>query len=231
MVEILELATEIAMGRDESKSNGWPPSGFAKDIALLSLLYAPLYLSDFLLIAATARKEVLLIDYAAKALPLLMLFFMPSFRPIVRQAMFSRPDWRWTIVLVPVCIVAIPALLLLELFLARSLPNIQLFDFPSFKGEDWYIFDLTLGLTLNSISEELIGRGIFAAILLRRGHGVGFVILVSALVFAGAHWSKGLANILVAAIDGAIYMGVYLKTRSIWPGVVVHTTQNVVVFA
>ena len=219
------------MEHDGPKSNERLPSGFANDVALLALLYAPAYLSDFFLIAATARKEVLLIDYVAKALPLLMLFFMPSYWPIARQAMFSRPDWQWTLILVPVCIVVIPALLLLELFLARSLPNIQLFDFPSFKGEEWYVFDLTFGLTLNSISEELVGRGIFAAILLKHGRSVGFVILVSALVFAGAHWSKGLANILVAAIDGAIYMAIYLKTRSIWPGVVVHTTQNVAVFA
>lgn len=203
----------------------------AKDIGLLSLLLAPAYLNDFLLIYATSRKEVLLIDYASKALPLLILAFVPSLWSAVRVAVATRPDWRWTAVFVPICMISLPVLHILELALWRILPNIQLFSFPSFKGPEWYWFDLIFGLTLNSVSEELVDRGIVAAILLRHGLCAGIVILVSALLFGSAHWSKGLPNIVVAVLYGILFMTMYLKTRSIWPGVAVHTVDNVIAFA
>lgn len=207
------------------------PIGAARDIVLLSLLLAPAYLNDFFLIAASSRKEVLLINYISKALPLLMLAFMPSLLPAAKAAMGTRPDWRWTAIFVPICAIAVPTLFVLELALLRVLPDIQVFDLPSFKGPEWRWFDLTFGLALNSVSEELVCRGILAAILLRHGHGVGIVILVSALIFGGAHWSKGLANIVIAVLYGILFMAMYLKTRSIWPGTAVHTINNVAVFA
>lgn len=207
------------------------PVDAKRDIVLLSLLFAPACLNDFFLIAATSRKEVLLIDYISKALPLLMLAFMPSLWPAIRAAIGTRPDWRWTAIFVPISAIAVPALFILELALLRVLPDIQVFDFPSFRGPEWYWFDLTFGLALNSVSEELVCRGILAAILLRHGHGAGTVILVSALIFGGAHWSKGLANIVIAVLYGILFMAMYLKTRSIWPGAAVHTVGNVAVFA
>lgn len=231
MVDAVDDDVGTAVDSRGSIENERAASDIRRDVCLLLLLYAPLYLSDFLLIGATSRKEVLTIDYVSKAAPLLMLAFMPAFWPAARAAVATRPHWRWTAVFVPVSIVAIPALLVLEIKLARVLPNIQLFDFPSFRGRDWYWFDLTFGLTLNSISEELVCRGMTAAILSKYGRGGISIVVVSALVFAGAHWSKGLANIVVAGLYGILFMTMYLKTRSIWPGAVVHTAGNVVVFA
>lgn len=210
---------------------GQPPADRARDVVLLALLLAPGYLNDFFLIAATSRKEVLLIDYISKALPLLMLAFMPSLQPVVRAAVTARPDWRWTAVFVPVCVLALPAIYILEGILFRVLPNTQMFAFGVFAGPEWYLWDITFGLTLSCVTEELVGRAVLAAVLLRRGYGVGTMIVVSTLIFAGAHWSTGLASIASSFLFGILFMSMYLKTRSIWPGVVAHFASNAVILA
>lgn len=213
-----------------NEASGGLASGDPKPILLLALLLAPSYLNDFFLIAATARKEVLVIDYVSKILPLAMLCFMPSLWPMVRQATLSRPDWRWTVIFLSMSLAVMPLLRSLEFLLQERLPAFVLFDFDSFRGPEWHWFDLTAGLTLNSVSEELIYRAVVAGVLLKRGHGVVFTIMVSSLLFAGAHWSKGLANIVVALPWGMFFMAMYLKTRSLWPGVVGHTVDNFFAF-
>lgn len=95
---------------------------------------------------------------------------------------------------------------------------------------EWHWFDLTVGLTLSSVSEELICRAVVAGVLLKRGHSLLFTFVVSSLLFAGAHWSKGSVNIVGAFIWGMFFLAMYLKARSIWPGAIVHTIDNFFVF-
>lgn len=202
-----------------------------RDGTMLLLLLAPTYLNDFFLIAATTRKEALVIDYVSKALPLVTLIFMPTLWPTIRRATLGRPDWAWTAIFALLTVVVVPLLVGLEYTLSDILPDFRLFDVSVFKEPDWYWFDLSAGLNLNSLSEEFVYRAILAAFLARSGRGPAYVIVMSALIFGGAHWAKGLANIILAVLSGVLFMAMYLRTRSVWPSVVAHTFENLIVFA
>lgn len=73
------------------------------------------------------------------------------------------------------------------------------------------------------IAEETFLRGfIFAGIANRYGYGWGAVI--SALIFSVAHLQPG--ALLPIFILGLLLAWVYIKTRSIWPCIVIHAVYN-----
>lgn len=208
-----------------------PGSDPPRELVLVGILLLPIYLNDFFLIPAATAPSVLAVDYVSKLIPLAMLALMPSLWWAARDSMVRRPDWQmvWKLVLIfaamaPVCYLVSDAI-------DERLPETVLFKFPPIDDPLLHLFDLTIGLTLNSFTEELIGRGILGNVLSRRGKGSLFIVLVSSLIFSLAHWSTGAGNVFASFVFGAIFMGMFLKTGSIWPGVILHTAYNIVVFA
>lgn len=208
-----------------------PDTGAPREFILIGILFLPTYLNDFFLIPAASASSVLVVDYVSKLLPLAMLACMPSLWSPARDSMVRRPDWRtaWKLVLVfaalaPVCYLASEAI-------DERFPETVLFKFPPIDDPFLRLFDLTFGLTLNSFTEELIGRGVLGGVLLRRGKGPLFIVLVSSLIFSLTHWSTGAGNVFATFVFGAIFMAMFLKTGSIWPGVVLHTAYNIFAFA
>lgn len=205
--------------------------GTPRESILVGILFIPFFLNDFFLISAPSAPWVLAVDYVSKLLPLAMLACMPSLWWAVRDSMTRRPEWGmvWKLVLIFSAMASI--CYLISDAIDERLPETVLFDFPPIDDPLLYLFDLTFGLTLNSISEELIERGILGSVLLRRGNGPLFIVLVSSLIFALTHWSAGAGNVFATFVFGAIFMAMFLRTGSIWPGVVLHTAYNIVVFA
>lgn len=84
------------------------------------------------------------------------------------------------------------------------------------------IMQLLLIAVATPIGEELAFRGVLTNALLRFRPWVS--IFVSSLVFALGH---GLNEIFIAAfITGLATSYLFYKTKSIWPGVAVHATNN-----
>ena len=82
---------------------------------------------------------------------------------------------------------------------------------------------LTLAV-LTPIGEEFLFRGVVTTVLLRYGALVG--VVGSAVVFALMH---GINVVLPSAlIIGLITAELYRRSRSIWPGVVVHAVNNAI---
>ena len=77
---------------------------------------------------------------------------------------------------------------------------------------------------LGPLAEEVIFRGAIERRLLEKNWNPWFAIVISALFFAVAHFN--FAQGFTATVIG-IFMGwVYYRTRSIWPGVIIHVVNN-----
>ncbi len=206
-------------------------AGARREFVLVGILLLPLYLNDFFLISAPSAPRVIVVDYVSKLMPLAMLALMPSLWWAARDSMTRRPDWQtvWKPVLVFVAMA--PICYLISSAIDERLPGTVLFVFPPIDDPLLHLFDLAFGLALNSFTEELVERGILGSVLLRRGKGPLFIVLVSSLIFSLTHWSTGAGNVFATFVFGAIFMAVFLRTGSIWPGVVLHTAYNIIVFA
>lgn len=107
--------------------------------------------------------------------------------------------------------------------LANDSQNVQAgYQAAATGGPLALIAALLLGAVATPIGEELAFRGVLANALER--YGAWVAVVGSAIVFAFAH---GINPILpVAFIEGLIAALLFHKTRSVWPGVLVHLVNN-----
>lgn len=203
----------------------------ARDYAFLALLLTPAAVDGLWNIRFDSKIHGLLVTYLFDALPLVLLATAPRYWWAFRECAMARIDLKWTLIFVPVFAVLAVVILRLEIAIQLTFIDPSEWTRPLNGDRPWYWFDMTFGLTLGAITEELTYRGIFAAILFRRGAKTWLVVLLSSLIFALLHWPSGIAAIITAFLFGLLLMAVYLKTRSIWPGVILHTIYNIAVFA
>jgi membrane protease YdiL (CAAX protease family) len=108
---------------------------------------------------------------------------------------------------------------------------------PRITSTAWDWFDLTAGLLIVGLVEEMVFRGWLAHTLCwaqsRAGiHLSGWQIcLCSALSFGAIHWSLGFHAVLVTGLIGGVYMAMYRLTRSVVPIALGHFMVNFVDFA
>ncbi|MGE4552582.1 MAG: CPBP family intramembrane glutamic endopeptidase, partial [Desulfovibrionaceae bacterium] len=99
-------------------------------------------------------------------------------------------------------------------------------------GPDWLgPLDLTFGLALVAVSEEVLSRGVFWAWLRWRGLGAAVCIPVTAAAFALTHWSDGPGNLLAALGFGLVYGLGRWRSGSVWPAVPAHFAIDYLYFS
>lgn len=78
--------------------------------------------------------------------------------------------------------------------------------------------------------EEVAFRGVLLRALLAKVHAA-LAVGIAAVLFGAAHVPGGyrLTGFLGTATIGAIYCWLFVRTRSVWPGVAVHSAVNAVV--
>ena len=76
---------------------------------------------------------------------------------------------------------------------------------------------------MGPIMEEVFHRGIVTRLLLRKYHPWK-AIAVSGLIFAIVHLNP--AQFVPAFTSGMFYAWLYYRTRSLWPGIVLHVLNN-----
>lgn len=103
--------------------------------------------------------------------------------------------------------------------------NISLFgDFNA--NSDFNFIDLISGCLLAPLVEEAIFRGAIERRLLETKWNPWFAIVISALLFAIPHFSL----YAVFSCFGILVGWLYYRTRSIWPGILVHFLFNTISF-
>jgi hypothetical protein len=116
--------------------------------------------------------------------------------------------------------------------LIKKLPGYTaLGDMPVINNQAWNWIDLTLGLFLVGVLEELVFRGYMYSFLARYTHKPSVIVTFSALAFGLIHWSQGLYAILITSLIGAVFMIAYMKTRALPPIMLAHFMINFIDFA
>jgi hypothetical protein len=201
---------------------------------ILILLVLPFYLNDFADIYVKDWRQWLWIDYlAVKLFPVLVIVWLLLSGKMRAPAFGLTPQ---------------PALSFLAVFLIGTLAGLFLDQngyallngfpgyqplgaMPEIKSPLWKGVDLTAGLLLVGIMEEVIFRGYLHTVLSRYTRNSLVIIAVSAVAFGCIHWSGGFHRILVTGVIGAVFMVLYLRTRSLPAIILAHFAINFIDFS
>lgn len=102
-------------------------------------------------------------------------------------------------------------------------------QFPAHPSAMWRVFDLTLGLALVAVSEELAFRRIFFG--LWRQVGWPALTLISSVAFALLHAPQGVVPVILAGVIGALLMVAYRMSGTVWVPIALHYVFNLVCYS
>lgn len=101
---------------------------------------------------------------------------------------------------------------------------------PLIRDPGLLAFDLTVGVLLVAVSEELAFRRLLFELLQRYGLGVIAVVLISAVVFGLLHLTAGLADAIGSFLVGILFGAVFQITRRISLCVALHYIADLLLF-
>lgn len=202
---------------------------------LLSLIVLTLLflLNDIPLIYAHTYISWLLIDYSVRLLALFIIFYLIQ-QKISVSSEFGlikigiRQFILWSIVL------SVTGVMIDQIgykLLEKILPKFQIMPYLKVENTLIKVFDLTAGLLLVSVTEELIFRGYYFSVLRSYTKSPFIIISISSLMFGLIHWSLGLHGIIVAAMWGILPVISMLKTGSVFPAIIAHYVTDFISFS
>ena len=205
--------------------------GRRQALFLLALVLLPGFLNDFAFLAAKTAPQWLAADYSSRLVTLGVIALVPAFRRYILASFRLPRRILESLGLAALCVGAIVAVdLVVTAPLDAAFPQTKLVTFPAINSTFLYRLDMTFGLALVAVSEEVAYRGVTRQVIGRFANRA-VLILVSSLVFALIHWSSGLGTIATAFIAGVILMALFLRTGSLVPPIVAHYAVDAILFA
>ena len=219
------------MGVDRPAVDTEPQDRGRLHILALILLAGPFYLNDFSSIYLESWRWWLFIDYTAvKLFPLLVALWLMRSSEISAADFGLRPQALPSFMAI-FLVVTLAGILIDQngYALLAGLPGYaQLGGMPPIADPVWDWLDLTFGLLMVGVFEELVFRGYLCTFLQRYTRSSLAILLISAAAFGLIHWGLGLQAVLVTAIIGALFMVAYLRTRSLPAIMLAHFAINFV---
>jgi hypothetical protein len=205
-----------------------------KNKSLILIITAlPFYLNDFSNIFINAELPWLIIDYSLKLIPLCFIFYMVGKKVLNLKDLGLTPIppikfilWTIGITLLGLCLDE-PGFALWS----KILPFFKLGTIPIGPDSTFYTFDMTIGLMLVAIAEEIIFRGLAFTVLKEKGFSPAAIFILSGITFGLIHWSAGPVAIVATALTGTGLMICMWKTKSILPTIVAHYIINYLSFS
>ncbi len=159
-------------------------------------------------------------DYAGRLAVLAMLAIHPAVRAAVyrseRLEISLAIVINWGLLFVPFFIAARIA----GDIYAAHLPELRLGGYP--RPDSWLLlFDLTAGIALVALHEEILFRRAMRDVLAPLGDG-RVMAVVSGVLFGAFHWWTGIPSMVGAGIFGYVAMRIYCRSGALWPLVVIH---------
>lgn len=206
----------------------------ARYLAVLLAIASPFYLNDFASIYVKDWRWWLAIDYmAVKLFPLAVVAAVIASRKM-RPAEFGLTG-QGALPFVATFFVAALAGTLIDqnaYALLKNLPGYgPLGAMPEIRSGAWNRFDLSAGLLLVGVVEELVFRAYACTVISRYTTRPAAIVAISAIAFGLIHWSQGMDTVLVSAIVGAVFMVIYLSTRSAPALMLAHFAVDFIDFA
>jgi membrane protease YdiL (CAAX protease family) len=218
---------------EETRRDGFSGEELKHPITVVILLCLPFYLNDLNDIYVKDWRGWLLIDYVAvKLLPLLVLAWLIRSGKVGFSSLGLRMPSAisfWSALAVG----ALSAVFIEQngYLLTGGLSGAPLGQMPEIENPVWCWVDLTAGLAMVSIVEEVVFRGYLRIFLSRYTRRAWVVIGISAIAFGLIHWSGGLQKIMAASAVGAVFMALYLRTRSLPAIMGAHYLVNFITFS
>jgi hypothetical protein len=205
-----------------------------RHILVLILLSVPFYLNDFSDIYVTDWRLWILIDYTAvKLFPLLVVLWLICSKKMHPSEFGLTPQ-----PLIPFVTAFLIGTLAVTFILQNGYLTLSKFPgYPSLGGMPeiesplWNWIDLTFGLLMVGIFEELVFRGYLHTFLTRYIQHPLIIIGISAIGFGFIHWSGGFHKVMVTSASGAVFMLIYLRTRSLPAIMLAHFVVNFMEFS
>jgi membrane protease YdiL (CAAX protease family) len=199
-----------------------------------ALLVLPFYINDFSSIFIQDWRWWLGIDYVlVKLVPLAGAAWLIRTGQFSCQELGFRPQRvmtfiPWTIGLTMVC-----TLIDQNVYtLTSGMPGYPpLGGMPAITSPFWNWIDLTLGLALVGLCEELVFRGYLHTIFRQMALSPGMIIVMSSTAFGLAHWCLGLPSVLITGLIGALLMIAYMRTGSLYAMMLAHFLVNFIDFS
>ena len=118
-----------------------------------------------------------------------------------------------------------------EAILGDYLPSyFEYFAPPVIRDRYLLVLDLTLGIMLVAISEELVFRRLVFSLLERFGLGKISVLFFSSALFALVHITSGLDSLIVTFLHGLIFGAAFYSTGRLSVCIALHYIGNFLVF-
>jgi uncharacterized protein len=205
-----------------------------RHLAVFALLAAPFYLNDFANLFVADWHAWLAIDYVAvKLFPLTAIAWLIASRRMT-LADFGLVQQPTPAFLATLLLAALAGTLIDQNaynLMARVPGYGALGVMPVIRSDLWNRFDLSIGLLLVGLAEELVFRAYACTVISRyTAHPVA-IVAISAIAFGLIHWSLGSNSVLITALIGAVFMAFYLWTRSVPALALAHFMVNFIDFA
>lgn len=203
-------------------------------VLALVLLLSPFYLNDIAGIFIENWRLWLFIDYVGvKLLPLVIVLWL------IRDKRMRPAEFGLTTQSIPSFFIVFLVLALVGTVMDQNgyrllavFPGYPpLGGMPAIASPAWNWIDLTVGLLLVGICEELVFRGFLHTFISRYTASSCAVVVISSVAFGLIHWGLGLHAVLVTAVIGAVFMITYLRTRSLPAIMLAHFAVNFIAFA
>lgn len=195
-------------------------------LAVLSFIFL---LNDFLFLTAKSYGAWLLIDYGSRLLAVGIVLVLMQ-RKISSANEFGLTGISFRSGILWLLLLTTTGILIDQVgwrFLEQLLPHTQLASMPKIKNFFVNIIDLTLGVALVAVSEEVVFRGYcYSALHDRMSSGV--LVAISAVLFGMIHWSQGIHAVVSTALWGILPMVSMIRTKSILPAVIAHYVTDLV---
>jgi len=196
------------------------------------VLAAPFFLNDFVFWAFGSGYGVYLSDYATRILVLAVMLFWVQARSVIsaRPRPMGISIWPLIAIVMALIVIGEPVFDRIDNGVDEWTGIGKLFRFSSIDGPFLYWLDLSLGLFLVALTEELVFRKAARRWFHDIGAGPIITIIASALIFGLMHWGGGAGQVVAATGAGAVYMALYLKMNHLWPLVLAHWGHNFLAF-
>lgn len=203
-------------------------------VPVLVLLASPFYLNDFANIYIKDWRVWLCIDYIGRKLfPIAVALWLIRSKKL-RAAQFGiKPQSAAAFVMGFLVVTLVGTVIDQNGYrLVEKLPGYgPLGGMPAIGSPVWDWVDLTLGLLLVGVVEELVFRGYLHTFLSRFTERSSVIVAFSAIAFGLIHWSLGLHAVLVTSVIGAVFMVAYLRMRALPAIMLAHFAVNFIDFA
>ncbi len=185
--------------------------------------------TQFYRLAQDEALPWILADYAGRLMAIGVLFVLPAGRWCLKQRDELKVGTLEAVVWV-IGIVAFFQFSGIDQLVVLTFPQQPLGAYSAPKGL-LYAIDITLGLALVSLHEELIFRKLAGQAMQALGWGPWRIVLVSALLFGLFHWWRAPSGMIGAATYGVLAMICYRRTGSLWPIGFAHYLLDYIAFA